>query len=245
MNPNSALHWLPAIQKLSLPIPFTEIIPFNYPDMFCMLDGECNEAVKDLMAKLDGELEAEDGPLFVRTDLAAAKHSGPRGYLLRPGHARRLLFTLIEDNEMKFGFSADQPKALLVRRFLELEHRFTAFRGLPIAREWRLFATAQKVLCRHFYWPADALQGHIDGHDIDESPEEEAYWREKLKELEEWLPEMNCLDAMAIEAAAACGPVKTWSVDFARDVNGKFWLIDMATAKDSWHPEDCPHKVIK
>jgi hypothetical protein len=28
-----------------------------------------------------------------------------------------------------------------------------------------------------------------------------------------------------------------WSVDFAEDVEGNFWLIDMADANRSWHPE--------
>jgi hypothetical protein len=35
-----------------------------------------------------------------------------------------------------------------------------------------------------------------------------------------------------------------WSVDFALGENGIWYLIDMALAKDSWHPADCPHERL-
>jgi len=40
---------------------------------------------------------------------------------------------------------------------------------------------------------------------------------------------------MALRAVRAVGK-GSWSVDFALDANGKWWLIDMALAADSWHP---------
>jgi len=65
----------------------------------------------------------------------------------------------IEDNEMKFWMSEEYPPAaFMVREFLDLDASFKAFGGLPIAREWRIFASPEKVICYHPYWPAeDAL----------------------------------------------------------------------------------------
>ena len=41
---------------------------------------------------------------------------------------------------------------------------------------------------------------------------------------------------MARTAVEAVGG-SAWSVDFVEDKPGKWWLIDMALAKDSWRPE--------
>lgn len=48
-----------------------------------------------------------------------------------------------------------------------------------------------------------------------------------------WLP---AADAVASQDRA-------WSVDFARDETGDWWLIDMAVAADSWHP-DCEQEAV-
>lgn len=34
-----------------------------------------------------------------------------------------------------------------------------------------------------------------------------------------------------------------WSVDFARERNGEWYLIDMATGEASWHSKDCPERI--
>lgn len=142
----------------------------------------------------------------------------------------RAIFETLEDNEMKFWMERDGPSAFLVRQFLDLEHHFTAFRGLAISREWRYFATAENVICRHPYWPADALEEHVD---------EAAYpdWRFWLQQIHEPMDSPE-LDRMAIIAASACGD-GAWSVDFCRDVAGKWWLLDMATMRDSYHWPGC------
>ena len=36
----------------------------------------------------------------------------------------------------------------------------------------------------------------------------------------------------------------SWSIDFAKDSEGRWWLIDMALAEQSWHPE-CKNKRTK
>ena len=234
---DSALHWLPRIIALGLPVPRTHVIALNYQKMYAIFDGWRCSAFTKLIADVD-DYCSRRGPLFVRTDLSSAKHSGPKGYLLDGRNSTgRVLFNLLEDSEMKF-FMGPQPQVLLLREFLELEHQFTAFHGLPIAREWRLFADAEKCHCWHQYWPQKALEGHVD------EGLGAKWWQELLWKYGSWHPEMDALWGMAVQAARACAegtPVKCWSVDFARDVSGKWHLIDMATAAHSWHP-DCPKR---
>ena len=77
---------------------------------------------------------------------------------------------------------------------------------------------------------AEALEGHV--HDVPD-------WRDLLAESHVLSAEdLAALDRMAFRAARACGGGK-WSVDFALDRAGKFWLIDMAVAEDSYHWPGC------
>jgi hypothetical protein len=63
-------------------------------------------------------------------------------------------------------------------------------------------------------------------------------WREKLAvfSAEPDAETLQTLSDMALKAARAIGE-HCWSVDFAQDEAGKWWLIDMARAESSWHPK--------
>lgn len=231
MNPNSALRWLPPIAAAGLPVPKTIVVPYKHHNMHPAFDGERCPALTELAAKVDQVIAEFPCPVFIRTDLGSAKHSGPKAYKVDDEPCLQGLYRLLEDQEMKF-WTVRPPEAILVREFLTLEAKFEAFCGLPVNREFRFFSDGNKVLCSHPYWPQDALEGHVN---------EGAYpdWREQLQVLQDMSdPEADTLECMAIDAARACGG-GTWSVDFAKDVNGKWWLIDMATAADSYHWPGC------
>jgi hypothetical protein len=234
MNPNSALTWLPRIEVYGLPVPRTVFVPYNHRTISAMFDGADTTELPRLIAACEDAISVIGLPAFIRTDLASAKHGGPKCYKVATIEdlASRLIET-IEDNEMKFWMQRFGPRAIMVREFLDLDAAFTCFRGLPIAREWRLFADREKVLCRHPYWPDGALEGHF-WHG------EPAGWREALADHHAEPARMDTMQAMAIQAASAqgCGE---WSVDFACDRDGKWWLIDMATMQDSYHWEGCPN----
>lgn len=231
MNPNSALRWLPPITAAGLPVPRTVVVPYKHHEICPAFDGEDCPALVELAAMVDAAAAEFPGPVFIRTDLGSAKHSGPKAYRVDDEPCGRVLYRLLEDQEMKF-FMDRPPEAILVREFLTLEAKFEAFRGLPVNREFRFFANSQKVFCAHPYWPAEALEEHVDERLYPE-------WRQWLA----WLhllsdSETDTLSGMAIAASKACdgGP---WSVDFAKDVAGKWHLIDMARAKDSFHWPGC------
>jgi hypothetical protein len=176
-------------------------------------------------------------PVFIRSDLASAKHGGPECYLAQSADdVSRVLSRTAEDSEMKFWTERAGPKAFVVRKFLKLNAMFTAFHAFPVAREFRFFATPAEVLCTHPYWPEETIKFSRD------APEPEG-WRIALALLHE----QPCEDAwtrlhgMAIMAAGLCDIAPAWSVDFAQDEAGAWWLIDTAIMQKSWHWPDCPN----
>lgn len=216
------------------------MIPYSHHDMLPIFDGEPSSEAERLLEEIRKAGEVIGWPVFIRTDLTSAKHSGPRAYRIdSPEIAGSVMSQTVEDSELKMWMECGGSKAILVRQFLDLDHGFVCFGGLPIAREWRLFSDGERVLCKHPYWPAGALQDHF-WHE-----EEPANWRAILADHHTEPAEMADLELLAIVAARVqgfdCKPEGSWSVDFARDTAGKWWLIDMATMQDSYHWPWCPN----
>jgi hypothetical protein len=206
-------------------------VPYDHNEFVAMLEGEKGINVKPIYEAIKAACKQIGWPCFVRTDLASAKHQGPRAYLAdNPASVERVICRTVEDSEMKLWLDAEPPQVFLVREFLTLGSSFTAFHGLPIAREWRFFADGERVICAHPYWPLEAFK---------KQKIEYKGWKTVLVDHHKRLIRFwNALRKMAIKAAGACGG--EWSIDFAMDKAGKWFLIDMATAQDSWHWPGCP-----
>lgn len=228
----SALYWLPRIEAEGLPVPKTVVLPYEHGVMPELFDGlACAEF--DRLVPLATEAAARfGGPVFVRTDLAAAKHAGSEAYrvpVAELGAMANALYRTIEDNAMKFWLGPEEPRAILLREWLDLPAEFTVFGGLPISREWRIFANAVGVRCWHPYWPEGAVTRRVDPGYPD--------WQRSLRDLHQVPLDLPQLLPMAKLAAAVCDG--EWSVDFAQDRSGQWWLIDMAPAEVSWHWPGC------
>lgn len=229
---NSAEFWLPKITAIPiLPgvgIPRTVVVPYAHEHaMAAFEDGADWPAWDDLLEAVWAAVEEVGVPAFVRTDLASAKHDGPGSYRIeKRDDIPAVLSLTAQDNEMKFWPLGPTPNAFLVREWLNLDAPFSAFGGHPIAREWRYFASRKGVDCRHFYWPEHALRAaDTEG------------WELLLSAMAADDPP-DFLDVVACQAASVCSTgADGWSVDFAQDRDGKWWLIDMATAATSWHPD--------
>lgn len=258
---NSALVWYPEIVKLGLQVGIPKTVFVLY-DHEAAVDASEERSNYKLPWKEVGEASFEVGlPAFVRTDQASAKHHGPHDYKLTTREAkpiRRLLRSIIEDNEMKLWLSPEQPKAFMVRQWIELRAEFCAFAnapgvpddapGHPIAAEWRVFSGDGMSICQHPYWPEDAIRFRhkqtgrmrdLYGIQVPEVVEDEPEgWREKLRAMYAIPPPEEVVVAANKTSRALGG---RWSVDFAPDVQGKWWLIDMAMMASSWHPESCPY----
>ena len=231
INHNSMLYWYPLTKNLPVPQPRTEFV-LQKDGWWKYLD-RAKFSKKDT-AKLPKSAKSFGYPLFMRTDLASGKHDYLDScYVDKEQSLLPNLRNLIEQNALHdLWFSA-----IVFREYLHLDYRFLAFNGLPIASERRYFIKDGRVVCRHPYWIEDAIRFYQRTKN-----QEERAWQKWLKELNtESETEIKTLSHYARKVASVLDGA--WSVDFAKDSEGKWWLIDCAEAAVSWHP-DCPHNSI-
>jgi len=231
---SSLLNWYPKIKDRLL-TPETEILKIDREDqnkLYGALDG--NDIPNDLINKIQNSADKIRYPLFLRSDQGSGKHNWKdtcyvpdRDSLI--GH----IINLIEWHTCA-GILGLQWEALVFREFLQLESIFTAFWGsMPVSRERRVFVRDGKVECMHPYWPIAAIREDR----ANPLPEN---WKEQLEELNHSsFTELHLLEQMAMIFSSTIPGY--WSVDFACDVNGSWFLIDAARGEISWHDEDCPH----
>ena len=143
--------------------------------------------------------------------------------------------------------------AIIFREFIELDTRFTYFNGdLPIGAERRYFIKDGNVVCHHPYWDEDVFRStrdkfrrlsvFSDDKSLRSIVSGEVasmydYPEETIRELNyESDDEIETLTNLSLKVGKQFKGY--WSVDFARDKKGIWWLIDMALGDSSWHP---PH----
>jgi hypothetical protein len=230
---DSAKFWFPKLashpwQWMRDWLPKTVLIDYSEEALSPSLRGEHTAEYDRLYYAVDNAIAEMDGPAFIRTDITSAKHAGRSAYIVeKEEDLNHALLTTLSHSQLKTYHGKMKASAIMVREFIKVKADRTAFGGLPIGKEWRIFADQRGVQCVHGYWPKEALIEHMDdGQPPRESPCPTDYWIRT-----------DALDAAA-EAAKAMGGLK-WSVDFAEDVSGKVWLIDMATAANSYHPLVC------
>lgn len=228
MNKTSLLYWLPFVKESGVPYPETSMIKIPEGELIykgnSILPPSDNffEEIK-IIAKQLGY------PIFMRTDHCSAKHYYSKTcYVQSEENLKRNIHDLIE-----FHHCADLmgiPYTHLVfRKFMKVLHFFKAFDGLPIGRERRYFVENGKVLCHHPYWPEYAMRFYHGSF-------QPKNWKNLLKILnKETDQEVELLTNYAEEVSQLIEG--SWSIDFCMAENTKWFLIDMAESKISWHPD--------
>lgn len=246
-NKNSALYWLPKIKDIDgINVPRTEIVRINPSDML-VLGANLDEFRRNYGDKFDKTLQSFSFPVFVKTDELAGKHDWKKTCYVE---TESDLYTHIQN----LGWCCrmvDVPlRAILIREYLDLEKRFTFFHGdMPVAKERRYFVEDGTVCCHHAYWDEMVFKDSFEMDDlISELTESDPkYSTTQRRDLLDDLREINTENEDEIRTltkiAKKIGSVLdgAWSVDFACDINGKWWTIDIALAMDSWHPKNCPY----
>lgn len=229
LPPSNALsYWFPKLETADVPVPRTKIIKTDV-DFWPLLDGESAEGVSEFLAHLKDEVSDFGLPLFLRTGHTSAKHSWKNSCSVNTiEKLGRSVYELIE-------YSAIAMPCLpwsewVLREFLDLDTRFTAFHGdMPINNERRYFIENGEIVCRHPYWPPEAFEV---------TRTSTLNWREILEEMNsEEAPE---LEELTLRVASVFDGA--WSVDWARARNGLWYAIDMALARDSYHWRGCPNE---
>lgn len=225
---NSLSYWFPKLQSIDVPVPRTKIIKTDV-DFWPWLDGEPAKGAYEFLARIKEDVSVFGLPLFLRTGHTSAKHSWKNScYVETVESLGRNVFELIEYSAMAMPcLPLDE---WVLREFLDLDTRFTAFHGdMPINNERRYFIENGEIICRHPYWPPDAFETTRT------STED---WREILEEMNsEEAPE---LEELTLRVASVFDG--GWSVDWAKLKNGEWIAIDMAMAGDSFHWKGCPNE---
>lgn len=225
---NELSFWYPLLQKSGVLTPKTEIVPVTCESLFYLLDNENPKGYEEFFEKLKQAVEIIGLPAFIRTGISSGKHFG-YCFLDNMEQLPKRLFELTE-----WSACADIMGLPLtefaIRERLNLETAFVSFHGLPINKERRYFFKDGLVVCHHPYWIPYALEGQNN------LPEN---WRALLDELNNESKEE--IEYLTLETQKVAAHFEgAWSLDWALTKEGKWYAIDMAIAKESFHWDDCP-----
>lgn len=154
---SSLCNWYPKIWK-KIPTPRTRILKLTTDEIY-QLRATIDGAIipEDLKTRIRSELYWMSTPLFLRSDQASGKHDWKDTcFVDDKSKIFQHITNLVEWHECA-GFLGVSFEALVFREYLPLKSKFTAFNGMPVAPEWRLFVRDGKVVCKHFYWPDDSI----------------------------------------------------------------------------------------
>jgi len=228
---SSMLIWYPKIKDLSIPQPKTEFIMLSKEELKKLY----NEAVPESVTKKVKLVCDKMGyPCFLRTDLASGKHSWKKScFIDGKTEVWEHIYEVATFN-LCAGILGLEFVAFVVRDYIPMDSRFTAFWGdMPVNPERRYFVDDGEVLCHHPYWIEEAM--------AQSKPPSNPEWRTIVKE-------MNMESEIEVKLLTEYAEIVSqkvdgyWSIDFCKAKDGRWILIDMATAKSSWHPDNCSHK---
>lgn len=222
-------YWFPLLKETDVPVPYTEKVPVHSETLDEGTINELTVTAADTTDVRDAVLDVGGPSAFLRTSQASDKHglqSASKIDYLNESHIRSTIYSLATSMKMKMG--VPEPTAYYVREWLELSHEFTAFEGLPISQELRVFINDGEITSTGFYWPHDAIR-HPSAED----------WEQLLTQTKEAaLDDVDYVHQLT-ERVAEQFDDGYWSVDFAKTTAGEWYCIDMARGELSWHPEAC------
>jgi len=188
-------------------------------------------------------------PCFLRSGQTSGKHEWRDTCFLpsddREVIAHHLYEVVVYSHTADFmGMPCD---VWAVREMLPTVPVGTAYRGMPVCREFRYFIGGGKILCRHPYWPRDAVPGLTDEQyaklceppeTIERPPRPKPTSKiEQIREYHRGLPDDATADEIVLAVAERFMEAE-WSVDLLWTERGWF-VTDMARAEDSWHWPEC------
>ena len=226
---SSMCYWWPRLLRCDVPQPQTvEVMnPLTRRECVEIGSGECEtvpQAWTRLMSALSISAMSFTEPFFLRTDVLSGKHFFVDTCYVQ--NRNRLSFhvqQLLETAECAdmMGFPT---KAFYIRKYIQPFAAFRAFKGFPVAKEWRVFIRDGLVECAHFYWPEETIMRA-------DLPN----WKELLQHLQQVDDRVEaCRLATLVGREFREG---FWSVDVMFAADGSPWVIDMADGERSFHDE--------
>ena len=231
---NSLFYWYPLIKDLGIPMPKTVMVPMTgdeKEDRYQLFNGKEAPLLEKYMLRLQENAKSMELPLFLRSDETSNKHGWENTCFVSdieqiPHHA----YQIIEFTEMAGWLGGLDINGFVLREFLELDTRFTAFHGkMPVAKEFRFFVKDGKYQCYHPYWfPACMVKPSIEDW-YDELLDMENISEAELEQLIRWTEKIgNAVDGY-------------WSVDFCQLLDKTWAMTDMAIGENSFHWVTCKY----
>jgi len=230
VSKNSMLYWFPKLEEMGIPVPKTEFthIGLDTKNDMWAVDIDKKE-MKEAVEKVGGY------PVFLRTDHISSKHEMSMGSRATgDDELRHCAEHLVEKTMMIMTVGLN---VLAIREWIEINHYYRAF-GFPHARdeyktpigfEMRYFIRDGEIECKHFYW----VKGSIRRADRDNWKSlHDTTKRETLRQFEK-----DDVDSLVLKIAEEFKGY--WSVDVAMDVDGNYYVIDMAEGEESYHKPEC------
>jgi len=224
MNPTSLEEWYPCILS-DVPQPETIIIPFSHKDCIRLLSPEYWTVGKKIRAIHQAAVDV-GYPCFMRTAYYSAKFDGVCIVRTQDDLFNNLVKLVAS------SFEEEKPvEAICIRKFIKSNGTEKLMNGLPVGSERRYFIIEDVIYKGMPYWNNMSVN---DGtyiiptyylNAINTITQEEEDLLNKYTDnvrLCMKLPRLDTVD---------------WSVDYMKDINGKWWLIDMGEAYKSWMPE--------
>src|SRR4029077_12960040 len=133
-------YWYPTVLKLGIPNPETIIVPLDRFVAMAWMEGE-KPLPQEFKDQYQEACDRLGYPVFIRTDEASGKHDWRDSCFIESAKTDiyQHLQRVIEYNEMADIMGLDYS-AICVRKYIKPESSFTAFRGMPVGREYRFFA---------------------------------------------------------------------------------------------------------
>lgn len=231
IDKNSMVYWWPKIKDLPIPQPKTEFIEVDPKLAFQCADGKESYDFDEFkrIAKKIGY------PLFLRSDQLSGKHEWKDTCFVEKEKNLIMNVARVTEATLSCDIMGLPVNAFFFREYIPMKNLFTAFWGeMPVNPEMRIFVKDGQLVCTHWYWIEDAI--------IDPSVKN---WREIIAETKKSLSEVSKILLRDYSKEVSKTVEGYWSVDFCQAKDGRWILIDMALAENSWHPKDCPKILIK
>lgn len=228
-SPTAYDNWAPAVSKCGVLAPATFAAPLgaelqkDIMNYSAKLSEKAQGEFDQLIVAISAMGETYGYPLFIKTSFTSNKHDWDTTCCLPsadPATVLNHIYGIIQYQAMSQN---PVSPSLLIRQMIKTDPAFTAFYGsMPVTQEVRFFSTSGKSNGYQPYWPKHSI--------IDPSCDD---WETMLSEISKISSsELRLLGKMANKVTHELGGY--WSVDFLKDKDGKWWLIDMAEGHMSY-----------
>ncbi|MEG0869636.1 MAG: hypothetical protein RSG77_21725 [Hafnia sp.] len=229
-SPTAFENWFGTVEALGIRSPASIVI--ECPKSFSMeiLDNRpLSEESRLMLARVSAAVQSmadKTGfPVFVKNGFTSNKQEWKNSCCFTSADSVEVLDKLTSMALFLCNSPLSYAPSIIVREMIKTDAQFYAFDGhMPITQEFRLFARDGKAVAYQPYWSLEAF---------DDKTLKPTDWQERLAAMKHITS--DDLKQLADHAAAVSGNLGGyWSVDFLKDQEGRWWLIDMAEGELSY-----------